>query len=54
MYRNFNVSLFIAPQAQGQKSIKTAMDGSFRDFERCIRRCKKMHQTAPKKLARMA
>ncbi len=30
MYRNFNVSVFIAPQAQAQKSVKTAMDGSFR------------------------
>ncbi len=33
MYRNFNVSLF-APQAQVQKSVKTAMDGSFRNFEK--------------------
>jgi len=32
MYRNFNISLFFALKAQVQKTVKTAMEGSFRDF----------------------
>ena len=34
MYRNFNVSLFLRRRRNLQNSIKTAMDGSFRDFEK--------------------
>jgi len=30
--RNFNISLFFALKAQVQKTVKTAMDCSFRDF----------------------
>ena len=32
MQRKFNISLFFALKAQVQKSVKTAMDGSFRNF----------------------
>jgi len=32
MKRYFNISLFIALKAQVQKTVKTAIDGSFRDF----------------------
>ena len=30
--REFNISLFFALKAQVQKSVKTVMDGSFRNF----------------------
>ena len=32
MHRNFNISLLFSLKAQVQKSVKTAMDGIFRNF----------------------
>jgi len=33
---NFVITLLVALKAQVQKTVKTAMDGSFRDFERVV------------------